>query len=92
MVLIGLLVGMVSKLVTPGGRQGGWIASMVLGVLGSVGMGLYARDLGWFEAEQTTGLFASMTAAIVVVVSYRIVTRPPKERTRVKVRNRRVVS
>lgn len=71
MVMIGLLVGGVAKVLIPGRVAAGWLASMLAGVAGAVGAGWLGITQGWFEAEQTTGLFASMVGAITVVVIYR---------------------
>ena len=71
MVMIGLLVGGVAKVLFPGRVTAGWLASMLAGVIGAVGVGWFGVARGWFEDGQTTGLFASMVGAIVVVVAYR---------------------
>lgn len=76
MVLIGLMVGIVSKMVMPGRGGPKWMSTMTMAVLGSLAVGMSTRGLGWFEPDQTTGLLASMVGAITVVVCFRLLMRP----------------
>jgi uncharacterized membrane protein YeaQ/YmgE (transglycosylase-associated protein family) len=74
--LFGLIVGALARLLVPGRERGGWVVSMVLGVLGSLLGGLVGRALGLYTENQRTGGFLmSLLGAVVVVFAYQAFAR-----------------
>jgi uncharacterized membrane protein YeaQ/YmgE (transglycosylase-associated protein family) len=77
-VVFGLIVGAVAKLLMPGRDPGGWIVTILLGIVGALVAGFIGRALGWYEANQTAGYIAATLGAILVLFLYRKLggTRP----------------
>lgn len=70
--LLGLIAGAIAKLILPGRQGGGWIITMLLGVVGAVlggwlGSLLFGVDLGGFF-DITTWLLAIGGSLIVLVI------------------------
>lgn len=74
-ILIGLLVGVVAKLLMPGRDPGGWIVTILLGMGGSMLAGYFGRFMGWYENGATAGFVASVLGAIFILMIYRLVVR-----------------
>ncbi len=74
--LIGLLVGLVAKLLMPGRDPGGVIITMALGVVGAFVAYYVGRAMGFYEgAGQAPGIIASVLGAMLVLGVYRLATR-----------------
>jgi uncharacterized membrane protein YeaQ/YmgE (transglycosylase-associated protein family) len=77
--LIGLLVGIIAKLLMPGRDGGGIILTMLLGVAGAFVAFLVGRALGFYAADGgAPGIIASIVGALLVLGVYRLATRPRK--------------
>ena len=75
--LIGLLVGIVAKLLMPGRDPGGIIITMALGVVGAFVAYFVGRAMGFYVgAGQAPGIIASILGAMLVLGVYRLATRP----------------
>ena len=74
MLVIGLIVGAVAKLIMPGRDSGGILATMLLGMAGSVVGGFMGRMLGWYAQGQRAGFFMSTLGAILLVWLYRVIS------------------
>ena len=74
-IIIGLLVGIVAKLLTPGRDPGGWIITILIGLSGSFVAGFLARSMGWYQEGQPVGFLASVVGAIILLVLYRLIAR-----------------
>ena len=75
MCLIGLVAGALAKLVMPGKDPGGIIATMLLGIAGSLVAGYLGRAVGWYQAGEGAGLIMSVVGAILLLVAYRLLKR-----------------
>ena len=73
--VFGLIVGALARFIVPGREPGGWIVSMIIGVLGSFVGGYLGQALGWYREGQSAGFLMSLLGAIVVVVLYHAITR-----------------
>ena len=79
LVVIGIIAGFIARLLVPGPDPMGFVATMVLGIIGSfvggfLGALLFGKDLdteGWFQAS---GIIGSIIGAVVVLLLYRAVT------------------
>jgi len=72
--LLGLLVGVVAKLLLPGRDPGGLIVTALIGLVGGWVGGRIGRMLGWYEEGHPAGFLMSVVGAIVLLVLYRLVT------------------
>jgi uncharacterized membrane protein YeaQ/YmgE (transglycosylase-associated protein family) len=77
-ILLGLIAGAIAKAILPGSQGGGWVITLVLGVVGALlggflGSAIFGVGLeGFFDI--TTWLLA-IGGAIVVLLIYGLVTR-----------------
>jgi uncharacterized membrane protein YeaQ/YmgE (transglycosylase-associated protein family) len=73
--IIGLVVGAIAKLLMPGKDPGGFIITMVIGVVGALLAGFLGRALGWYtDPGQAPGLIASVVGAMILLLVYRLFT------------------
>jgi uncharacterized membrane protein YeaQ/YmgE (transglycosylase-associated protein family) len=73
--IFGLIVGALARLIVPGREPGGWVVSMLLGVLGAFVGGFLGRAFGLYGPGQTAGFIMSLIGAILVVAIYHAATR-----------------
>ncbi len=77
-IILGLLAGAIAKLILPGRQGGGWIITLILGIVGALlggflGSVLFNAPLQDFFSIQTWLL--AIGGAIVVLLIYGLVTR-----------------
>lgn len=70
-VLFGLVVGIVAKFLMPGRDPGGFLVSIVLGIVGAFLAGFAGRMLGWYRDGDPVGFVMAVLGAIVVLAIYR---------------------
>jgi uncharacterized membrane protein YeaQ/YmgE (transglycosylase-associated protein family) len=73
--LFGLIVGALARLIVPGREPGGWVVSMIIGVVGSFVGGLLGRALGLYREGEPAGFFMSLVGAVLLVAAYHATTR-----------------
>jgi uncharacterized membrane protein YeaQ/YmgE (transglycosylase-associated protein family) len=73
MIFVGLLVGVVAKLLLPGRDPGGVVITILIGIAGSIIAGFIGRSIGWYTAGEPVGFIASILGAIVLLFLYRAV-------------------
>jgi len=66
-IVFGVIVGVLAKLVMPGRDPGGFIITMLLGIVGAVVGGFVGRALGLYRPEEPAGLLMSIVGAVVVL-------------------------
>lgn len=71
--VIGLIAGVIAKLLMPGKDPGGCIITMLLGVAGAMVGGFLGRALGLYEPQQPAGFIASVIGAIIILLIYRMI-------------------
>jgi uncharacterized membrane protein YeaQ/YmgE (transglycosylase-associated protein family) len=76
MIVVGLIAGVIAKLLMPGRDPGGAIVTILLGIAGSVVAGILGRSVGWYSEGETAGIIASIVGAILILAVYRAVARP----------------
>ncbi len=75
--VIGLVVGALAKLLMPGPDPGGLLATILLGIAGSVLAGYLGKGLGWYSSVgQGPGIIAAVLGAMLLLVLYRLLVRP----------------
>ena len=73
--IIGLLVGVVAKLLKPGNDPGGFIITAVIGIAGAFLAKYIGQAIGWYQPGQNAGFIASVVGAIILLVIYAMVTK-----------------
>lgn len=71
--IIGLIIGVVAKLLMPGRDPGGCIITMLLGVAGSFVASYLGEKMGWYEQGQAAGFIASVIGAMLLLLLYRLI-------------------
>ena len=72
-IVFGLIVGVVAKLLMPGRDPGGFIMTVVLGIVGALVGGFVGRALGLYQPGEPAGLIMSIVGAVVLLVIYRMI-------------------
>lgn len=75
MLIIGLVVGVVAKLLMPGRDPGGFVVTMILGVAGALVAGVIGSVVGLYERGDSAGFIASVLGAMLLLFIYRRVTK-----------------
>ncbi len=70
--LAGLIVGALARLTIPGPDSGGLLASMLVGVAGSLAGGYLGRFLGLYGNGRPGGFLMALTGAVGLLVAYRM--------------------
>jgi uncharacterized membrane protein YeaQ/YmgE (transglycosylase-associated protein family) len=73
--IIGLIVGVVAKLLMPGKDPGGFIVTTILGIAGAFVAKFIGQALGWYQEGQPAGFIASVVGAILLLAIYRLLTK-----------------
>ena len=66
-ILVGFVIGVIAKFLHPGKDNMGFIATILLGVLGSFLAGIIGQALGWYQAGEGAGFIASVVAAFLLL-------------------------
>lgn len=75
MAIIGLIVGVLAKLIMPGKDPGGFIITILLGIAGSFVGTFIGRALGMYQPGQAAGFIMSVIGAIILLALYRLLFR-----------------
>ena len=73
--VFGLIVGALARFLVPGREAGGWVVSMVLGVVGSFLGGFIGRVLSIYREGEPAGFVMSLFGAILLVMAYHAIAR-----------------
>lgn len=74
--VIGLVVGLVAKLLMPGKDPGGFIITAIIGIAGSLLATWIGQNVfGWYREGQSAGFIASVIGAVVLLFLYHLVRR-----------------
>lgn len=79
--ILGLIAGAIAKAILPGNQGGGWLATLVLGVIGAMlggwlGSVIFGASLQDFWSLQTWAL--AIGGSIVVLLIWGLITRNQK--------------
>ena len=68
-IIIGLIAGVLAKLITPGDNEpSGFILTTILGIVGAFVATYSGQALGWYNAGEGAGLIGATVGAIVVLL------------------------
>ena len=76
-ILLGLIAGAIAKAILPGRQGGGWIATLVLGVIGALiggWIGGAVFDIGYDGFFSIQSWLIAIVGAIVVLLVYGLIT------------------
>jgi uncharacterized membrane protein YeaQ/YmgE (transglycosylase-associated protein family) len=69
-IVMGLVIGLIAKVLHPGKENMGIIMTILLGVAGSFLAGVIGQSIGWYKAGEGAGFIASVIVAIILLVIY----------------------
>ena len=76
-IIIGFIVGVIAKLVTPGRpKPEGFILTTVLGVVGAVVATYLGQTVGLYQSGETAGFIGAVVGAIIILIIWRQLARP----------------
>ena len=71
--IVGLVVGMIAKLLMPGRDPGGLIVTMLIGVAGAFLAGYLGKTMGYYNPAEAPGIIASVLGSMLLLLLYRVV-------------------
>ena len=74
-ILIGLVVGLLARFITPGPNPRGILVTIVIGIVGAVVATYGGQALGLYDPGQTAGFIGSVIGAVVLLVLLRLLSR-----------------
>ena len=74
-ILLGFAVGLIAKVLMPGGDPGGFVVTILLGIAGAFVAKYIGQALGWYGETEPAGFLASIGGAILLLLLYRMAFR-----------------
>ena len=71
-IVIGLVVGVVAKLLLPGHDPGGFIVTALIGMAGGWLGGWLGQLMGWYKCGAPAGFLMSVAGAMLLLLGYRM--------------------
>jgi uncharacterized membrane protein YeaQ/YmgE (transglycosylase-associated protein family) len=72
-IVSGLIIGAIAKLIMPGRDPGGFIITILIGIVGAVIGGAIGRSIGLYGPNQSAGWLMSILGAVILLVLYRFI-------------------
>ena len=76
-ILIGFIVGLVAKMLTPGRDPAGFFITAAIGIAGSLLTTYGGQAMGFYQAGEPAGFIGSLIGAIILLVIYHMIRRNP---------------
>ena len=74
-IVIGLVAGVLGKLILPGRDPGGFIVTILIGIAGAALAGFLGERLGYYQPGEGAGWIAATLGAIILLTVYRLFMR-----------------
>ncbi|RCK68889.1 MULTISPECIES: GlsB/YeaQ/YmgE family stress response membrane protein [Desertihabitans] len=77
-IVIGLIGGAIAKLILPGKQGGGWIATIILGIVGALLGGFLGGllfDVSYSDVFSIQGVITSIVGALIILVIWGLISR-----------------
>jgi uncharacterized membrane protein YeaQ/YmgE (transglycosylase-associated protein family) len=68
--LIGIVVGILARIIIPGKENMGWFMTVLLGALGAFLAGSIGTWTGWYPFPSVWGFIAAVIVAIILIAIY----------------------
>ena len=76
--VVGLITGVIAKLLMPGKDPGGCIITILLGITGAFVATYLGKLVGIYEPGDTSGFIGATVGAIIILWLYRIILQKKK--------------
>ena len=77
-IALGFVAGLLAKFIMPGRDPGGFIVTIVLGIVGALLGGWIGRAIGFYQPGDPVGFIMAVLGAIILLVIYRFVAHRPR--------------
>ena len=74
-IFLGLVAGVLARLITPGRQPGGCVVTILLGIAGALLAGYVGRAADWYPPGGHAGYIAATIGAVVILAVYRLLRR-----------------
>ncbi|SHL91852.1 GlsB/YeaQ/YmgE family stress response membrane protein [Chryseobacterium polytrichastri] len=76
-ILFGLIAGAIAKMIMPGTQGGGWLMTIILGIVGAFVGGFVGSLLGWGTADSFNfkSMLLAVGGALIVLWIYGMATK-----------------
>jgi uncharacterized membrane protein YeaQ/YmgE (transglycosylase-associated protein family) len=74
-ILIGFVVGLLAKMLTPGRDPAGFFITIAIGIAGSLLATYGGQALGLYSAGEPAGFLGSLVGAIILLLVYRVIRK-----------------
>jgi uncharacterized membrane protein YeaQ/YmgE (transglycosylase-associated protein family) len=74
-ILIGFVVGLLAKMLTPGRDPSGFIITAAIGIAGSLLATFGGQALGLYRVGQPAGFIGSVVGAVILLAVYHLIRR-----------------
>lgn len=71
-IVVGLIAGIIAKLLLPGRDPGGFIITILLGIAGAFVATYLGKFFGIYEPGETAGFIGAVIGAIILLLLYRM--------------------
>ncbi len=71
-ILVGFVVGLLARFITPGTQRLGCLLTSVLGIAGAVVASWFGRYMGWYHAGEPAGFLGALLGAIAILALLRV--------------------
>ena len=68
-IVFGLIVGIVAKFLMPGKDPGGFVVTILLGIVGALVGGFLGRAVGWYGPHDPVGFVMAVLGPIVLLIA-----------------------
>ena len=75
-IIIGGIAGAVAKFLMPGRDPGGFIITILLGIVGAVVATWLGQQVGWYRTGESAGFIGAIVGALIILFIYRMVAKP----------------
>ena len=76
-ILIGFVVGLIAKMLTPGRDPSGFFITAIIGIAGSLLATFGGQAMGLYRAGEPAGFIGSLIGAVILLVLYHFIRRSP---------------
>ncbi len=74
-IVIGFIVGLLAKFLTPGREPSGFFITAAIGIVGAVLATFIGRALGFYNPGEPAGFIGAVIGAVIVLAVYHMITR-----------------
>ncbi|MCC8555522.1 GlsB/YeaQ/YmgE family stress response membrane protein [Xanthomonas hortorum] len=71
-ILVGFVVGLLARFITPGTQRLGCLLTIVLGIAGAVVASWFGHYMGWYHAGEPAGFLGALLGAIAILALLRL--------------------